>query len=388
VRHYVACIFFLGACAPDTQPDRSGPVLPFAQELQEAVVGALNENRGNHDLGLSVSMFVPGFAIWSGVAGVSHPGVPATPNTLFDVGSVAKNFEAALVLALADEGILALDDPISTWLPPLRHVDGTITVRQLLNHTSGVFNVFENPAFPWVGTGVDYTREWGLEEMFSTFVLEPYGNPGTVQHYSSTNYRLLTAIVEEATGHSVPWGVEQRFLKPLGLDHSHMTMGAQVPERFEVAHPMVDVNGDGVLEDLAGHSQKWVASLTHPVLFTTPTDLVRWLAALYFQRTVLPAESLDAMLTYPDPEELDPEGGRYGLGVVDYSGVLGEKVYGHAGSALGFSAAALYLSDYGVAMAWAINTGESRSELANTLMANVWRSLSSVVIRNLSPTPR
>jgi D-alanyl-D-alanine carboxypeptidase len=374
-----------GACAPDTQLPGSEPALPFAQELQAAVIEALESDRGDHDIGLSASIFVPGFEIWSGAAGVSHPGVPITSSMLFDVGSVAKNLEAALVLSLAEEGLIGLDDPLSNWLPPLRHVDGSTTVRQLLNHTSGVFNVFENPEFPWVGVEVDYAREWGMEEMFSAFVLEPYGSPGAVQHYASTNYRLLTAIVEKATGQSVPQGVASRFLEPMGLDGMYMTMGPPPPERFEVAHPMVDVNGDGVLEDLAGHSRRWIVSLTHPVLFATPADLVRWIAALYLHHTVLSPSMLAEMLTYPDPEVLDPEGGRYGLGVVDFSGVLGSEVYGHAGSALGYSAAALFLPDHGVAMAWAMNTGESPPELANTLMGNVWASVSSVLFRHLGP---
>jgi D-alanyl-D-alanine carboxypeptidase len=319
------------------------------------------------------------------VVGNSHPGVPITSATLFDVGSVAKNFEAALVLSLAEENLISLDDPISNWLPRLRNVDGAITVRQLLNHTSGVFNVFENPAFPWVGVDVDYTREWGLEEVFSTFVLDPYGVPGSVQHYSSTNDRLLTAVVEAATGQSVSQGVENRFLKPLGLDRSHMSDGSNPPDWFRLAHPMVDVDEDGVLDDLSGHSRTWVASLTHPVLFTTPTDLVHWISALYYDRTVLSTQSLEAMLTYPQPEELDPEGGRYGLGVVDFSEILGTNVVGHAGSALGYSAAALFLPDYGVALAWAVNTGESPTELANAIMSGVWRSLSSVVLQHLEP---
>jgi D-alanyl-D-alanine carboxypeptidase len=385
---YLAFVFSLAACSLESGPSASPPPIPYAQELQEAVANALEDGRGGHDLGLSVSIFVPGFEIWSGVAGVSHPGVPITPSTLFDVGSIAKNFEAALALALADEGVLGLDDPISNWLPPLPHVDGAITVRQLLNHTSGIFNVFENPAFPWVGTDVDYTREWGLEEMFSTFVLDPYGPPGTIQHYSSTNYRLLTVILQEAAGAPVPQAVQDRFLEPLGLDHAYLTIGDPPPERFQVAHPMVDVDEDSTLDDLAGYPRRWIASLTHPVLFTTPSDLVRWITALYSDRTVLPGHSLEAMLTYPHPQGLDPEGGRYGLGVVDFSEILGANVIGHAGSALGYSAAALYLPDHGVAMAWAINTGESPSELANTLMGGVWRSLSSVVFQHLVPESR
>jgi len=308
--------------------------------------------------------------------------------TLFDVGSVAKNLEASLALVLVEENAMGLDDPISTWLPPLRNVDGSITVRQLLNHTSGVFNVFENPAFPWVGTDVDRTREWSLEETFSTFVLDPYGPPGAIQHYSSTNYRLLTTILERVTGRSVPQEIQDRFLAPLGLEHSWMTMGSLPPDRLSLAHPWADLDRDGVMEDLGDYSRVWVASLTHPVLFSTPTDLVGWLCALYRDRTVLDPSSLHAMLVLPQPDVLDPEGGRYGLGVVDFSQILGANVIGHAGSALGFSAAALYLPDHGVALAWAINTGESPADLAGAFMGRVWEGLSGVLFTHLEPSRR
>lgn len=79
---------------------------------------------------------------------------------LFEVGSVQKNFEAALVLKLVEDDVLSFDDPISMYLPTYPNVNGEITIRQLLNHTSGVFNVFEHPDFPWVGSDVDYSIEW------------------------------------------------------------------------------------------------------------------------------------------------------------------------------------------------------------------------------------
>lgn len=380
-------VFLLGnGCGPvaDRAPlQEEAPPVPFAAELQQAMESALAEGRGDHDLVLSAAVFVPGYATWSGVAGPSSAGGGITTSTLFDVGSVAKSFEAALALVLVEEGVLSLQSPVSDWLPPLRNVDPTITLRQLLNHTSGVFNVFENPDFPWVGADVDHARRWRMDEVFSKFVLEPYGAPGSVQHYSSTNYRLLTAVLEEATGRSVPELIEDRFLRPMGLENTCMTMGAWPPDRFDVAHPLVDVNEDGELNDLTGEPRTWIATLTHPVVFTTPADMVRWTRALFHEGTVLSPSALEDMLTFPDLPEMDPDGARYGLGVVDFTENLGVRVIGHAGSALGYSAAALYFPDHGVALAWATNTGESPGELAASLMRSAWDSLSSVLLEEL-----
>ena len=70
-----------------------------------------------------------------------------------------------MVLKLVEDNMLSLDDPVSKYLPTYPNVDGKITIRQLLNHTSGVLNVFEHPDFPWVGTDVDYSKEWKEEEV-------------------------------------------------------------------------------------------------------------------------------------------------------------------------------------------------------------------------------
>ena len=213
------------------------PGLPFAQELGGALDNALGSSQGNGDLGISAAVIVPGYQPWTGVSGVSHPGAPINPEMLFDAGSVAKNFEATLVLKMAEDGALDLDDPLSKWLPEYRNVNQEITVRQLLNHTSGVFNVFEHPKFPWVGPQVDYSKEWSMEQVFDTFVLEPYGPPGDVQHYSSTNYLLLTAILERE-GVDIPTEIEGQFLAPLALDHTFISMGEPPPQRCNGCSPV------------------------------------------------------------------------------------------------------------------------------------------------------
>ena len=353
--------------------------LPYAEELQIALDQALLDGQGEYDVGISAAVIVPGYKPWLGFSGNSHPGVPVTNDMLFNMGSIAKSFEAALALKLAEEGLLDLDQPISTWLPEHRNVDSGITLRQLLNHSSGVFNVFEHPDFPWVGPNVDYGREWRLEEVLELFVLEPYGPPGYAQHYSSTNYLLLTAIIEQTAGASVPDEVERLFLEPLELDNTVMSMGELPPSHYTVVHPWVDVDFDGCLEDFSDKPQTWIATMTHPVLYATPEDMARWMQALYHEQRVLSSQSLGEMLTIPETTLPDPEGGRYGLGVVDFSEILGTRVIGHGGSSLGYSAAALYLPEYGLSVAWAINTGESPRGLADNLMQNTWSNLSQVL---------
>jgi D-alanyl-D-alanine carboxypeptidase len=383
----IICIFGNASCHANTgYEDDHLPELAYSQDLQEAIDLVLLAYP-EYDLGISAAAIVPGYRTWTGVSGYSQKDIPITTDMLFIVGSVQKNFEAALALKLAEEGVLSLDDPVSKYLPTIPNLDGRITIRQLLNHTSGVFNVFENPDFPWVGTDVDYSREWSVEEVFRAFVLDPYGPPGYAQHYSSTNYLLVTKIIEEATGSTVPDEVKYYFLEPMKLDNTFISMGEQPPAKYSVAHPWVDVDLDGNLDDLHGIPRTWSASLTHPVMFSTPEDLVRWIHAIYHEGTVISPDSLAEMLTYPEVTLRDPEGGVYGLGVVDYSDRLDTQVYGHFGSSLGYSASALYLPEYNTSVAWLINTGESPHTLAGYMMFDTWSALTDVfeMNRNINP---
>jgi D-alanyl-D-alanine carboxypeptidase len=382
----ISVISIGGICSCSSNTPHENSVLtelPFTSNLQDAITQALPSGQDQPELGISAAVIVPGYRTWMGVNGNSHADVPITTDMLFDAGSIEKNFQAALVLELAQEKRLSLDDPISKYLPAYKNVDGNITLRQLLNHTSGVFNVFEHPDFPWVRSEVDYSRAWKLEQVFNNYVLEPYGPPGYAQHYASTNYLLLTAIIEKVTGNSVPDEIERRFLGPMQLEHTFISMGEPPPENYAVAHPWVDVDGDGLLEDLYGIPLTWKVTLTHPVMFSTPGDLARWMDALFHNRSVLSPNALREMLTYPETTLRDPEGASYGLGVVDYSDLLGVPVYGHAGSSLGYCGAALYMSEQDISLAWLVNTGESPPELASRIMMNTWSSLSEVLITDM-----
>jgi len=103
---------------------------------------------------------------WKGVSGNSFPGDPITSDMYRDIGSAVKNLVAALALKLSEEGLLSLEDPVSQWLPGYRNVDGRVTIRQLLDHTSGIGNFTANQSF-WNAVFRDPTRRWLPEEVLS-----------------------------------------------------------------------------------------------------------------------------------------------------------------------------------------------------------------------------
>jgi hypothetical protein len=94
------------------------------------------------------------------------------------------------------------------------------------------------------------------------------------------------------------------------------------------------------------------------------------------------------MLAIPADALPDPQGGSYGLGIIDFSEVLGVNAIGHGGSSLGYSAAAVYLPDLGVSLAWAINTGESPPTLADALMRSTWSHMSQTFFEHLPQVPQ
>ena len=375
---FAGMVFLHGACSPSIPLETEAPTeISYSDELQTALDELKLE--GYETLGVSAAVLVPEHRIWAGASGASTQGEPMKTDMLFDAGSILKVMEAVLALQLVEQGALDLNAPISDWLPPLNNVDDRITVHQLLNHTSGLYNVFEHPEFPWVGGEVDYAYEWQLEEVFNNFVLEPHGSPGETQHYASTNYLLLSEILSQEVDMEIAEAIEGSSLDPLQLENSLVITEGVVPARLNIAHPWVDVDEDGVLDDLKGIPVTWKASLTHPVLFSTPTDLAVWMHELFVEESLLDDDSMEIMLRAPDVGSKDTSGIEYGLGVVDYSAALSESVIGHGGSALGYSAAALYLPEYEVVVVWMLNTGESPPELAADLMGEIWRSLFEVI---------
>jgi D-alanyl-D-alanine carboxypeptidase len=352
-----------------------GPELPFGQELQEALDAGLEQHNG---FGMSAAVIVPGYTSWSGVSGLSHVATPITPETVFHAGSIGKNFIAALVLQLVDEGALTLDAAISMWLSDYPYVDNTITIRQLLNHTSGIFQINNHPDFFNSLLG-DSTRFRTPEETLNTFLLDPYFPKGSGFHYSNANYILLGLIVEEITGTDVSTELRNRFIDPLDLNRTFFVVDEEVTE--PVAHgwmnfsnyaPDIDVN-DGYDEyifssQIALQSTVWTAG----GIVSTPADLATWANALFHDKTVLSQKSHDEMLTFR-PVSDSPIVNAYGLGAyqVNPDSFDGLEMYGHGGNIWAYKASCLYLPDYGVSISLMYNWDDDEAMFTLVKLLNI-----------------
>lgn len=320
---------------PTPRPERTVPP-ELAAELQ-AVLDATREKQAIP--GVQVAVLWPDGRLWVGTSGLADLGArqPVTPDTLFAVGSITKTFVAALVLQLAAEGRLGLDDPLSRWLPAFPNAE-RISVRQLLGHTSGVRDFFENATL-LRALDADRGRAWTAAEVLR-YVGGPYFAPGADYRYSNTNYVLLGLVVEGVTGRSVAEEVRRRFLAPLELRSTYLQTGER-PVSGPRAHGYAGTKtaprdvGDG--SRYLPFTSLATAVGTAGAIVSTAEDLARWADALYRGR-VLPAGALVEMLDFqPRPKYHYA----YGLGALSSRvGIL--EAWGHGGRLSGFTASVRY----------------------------------------------
>ncbi|WP_211302687.1 serine hydrolase domain-containing protein [Allonocardiopsis opalescens] len=253
-------------------------------------------------------------------------GRPARAHGHFRVGSVTKTFVATVVLQLADEGRLGLDDPIERHLPGVVPGGEDISVRQLLNHTSGLYNYTEAMDATYDNMLRPYTPQ---ELLGFAFEHDPYFPPGEGWHYSNTNYAVAGLLIEELTG--TPYGeqVERRILRPLGLRHTSvpgddMTLPRPHARGYEPAP-----DGGGLRDVTELHpSGAWAAG----EMVSTTADLERFLDALMEGRLT----SDESLAEMRETVATGVPGNAYGLGVASSDLSCGGEVWGHSGGIFGF----------------------------------------------------
>src|SRR4051794_8196926 len=282
-------------------------------------IGALAEVRDGREV------------LWRGSSGVAELGSSRRPsvNGRFRAGSITKTFVATVVLQLVGERRLRLEDSVERWLPGVVPNGENITVRQLLNHTSGLYDYKDTlPMPPSEEFYANRYRTWTAAEQIERAVVNPpvFEPPGSKYKYSNTNYLLLGEIVKKVTGRSYADEIERRIIRPLKL---HGTTMPGTSPSIPGPHPHGYIPKDGGLIDFTE---------LNPSLFgaggdmiSTTHDLNRFFAALLGGRLLKP-QLLTAMKT---PGTKD---GTYGLGLSWHRTACGIRVYGNDGDALAYQA--------------------------------------------------
>ena len=270
------------------------------------------------------------YAAGQGLADVESR-TPIRPDTVFRLGSITKQFSAAVLLQLVDEGRVSLDDPISKYVAGLPEPGGSATVRQVLNHTSGVQSYTGIPG--WM-TEAKTNRPYTTAEMIAEFKDMPSPTrPGAAWAYNNSGYVLVGAIIEKVTGK--PWheAVRERIAKPLGL--ATIRYGVEEPGIANMAKGYT-LREAGVAPALKIHM-----SVPHAAgaLVGTVGDLAKWGEALHRGKVVKPASyaAMTAPTRMPDGETV-PYG--FGLGIAE---LRGQQAIGHGGGIFGFATDSTYL---------------------------------------------
>jgi len=355
--------------------------LAFDPALANALQRSLDSVRVRQGVkGMSAAVLVPGQGIWQGVSGVSSqsPTVGVAPGMLFGIGSNTKAFVSSTILSLVDSGKVSLDDPVSRYLPTYPNVTPSVTIRQLLNMTSGLFDYLNDSDAQGDSVSVNPYRFWTPEELIRTFVGPPRSSPGGSYRYCNTDYVLLGMVISSVTGRPVSSQIRQRILAPLALDHTFL----EVEESYmdPVAHPWNSGVDFFAVPVTAHFSTLWTAG----GIMSTAENMVRWVKALYEGQVISPS-SLQAMLTVVPMSSnaaagLDWNG--YGLGVRQGS-YYGKKVLGHGGSVMGYVSHTGYLPGTGASFAVLTNTSEADAAGAMTGLLDAY--LRSATIHPVPP---
>lgn len=293
--------------------------------------------------------------VWEGAVGLAvlDPPKPIDATTIFDIASTSKQFTATAVLLLVEEGLLDLDDSLSSVVAGLPAWAETTTLAHLLHHQSGIpdyTDLLEQ----------DYDERTTAEDALATLrqVEELDFDPGSAFEYSNSGYFLLSLVVESVSGDPLPELLDEQVFTPLGLD--------------AVMDPVPDLDGRAASYASEGDGfvtadSRWEQTGDGGVQ-TTPRELVRW-AREYWEPT-LGGEDLLSGRTAGAVD--DGDGARYGAGIVISEDEDGRTVLSHAGSWAGFVSDLMIMPEERIAVAVTCNLDEhDPTEMAGELL-DLW----------------
>ena len=308
-----------GPAPPATGGRAPAPARATLQAALDAAVAAGLPGAAGH-----VQDGRTGATATAGVVDLARP-APLARQARFRVGSITKTFVATVVLQLVEEGRLDLDRPVATWLPGVLPGGDGVTVRHLLNHTSGLPDFDEDPA--WLG-GYLTGRTTTPAALLAMALARPVtSSPGAGWSYSNTNYVVAGMLVEAVTGTTLEHQLRRRIFGPLGLGHTSFPSTGDIDGAHAHGYVPPFASPTGRLLDATSLSPTWVWAAG--AIVSTPRDVTRFYRALLAGELLGPA-MLDAMLTTVPVEP----GRRYGLGILSLESPCG-VVWGHDGGVPG-----------------------------------------------------
>ncbi len=310
-------------------------------------------------VGINLSIHRPANGMWLGASGISdiENHINMQPCHISRFGSTVKMLTAVTVLKLAEEGKLNLDDKISSYLngkvtEKIENADRA-TIRQLLQHSSGIYNYIQNLKFQTASLN-DLIREWKPQDLLEySYNQKAYFKPGEDVRYSNTGYILLGLLIEEIEGKPFFKVFEEKIFIPLRLDHTKFAAEAPVPNG--IVRGYVDLYSNlQVIETT--YFSGWDYYTADGGLISNPYDMSKFFQALMNGLILQPA-TLNEMLTWKSP--LEPDDNffpiSYGLGIFRIETPKG-IAYMHSGDAIGYYANMLYFPSDSTTVIYAVNS--------------------------------
>jgi D-alanyl-D-alanine carboxypeptidase len=333
-----------------------------AAQTDDLLPGAISQYR--HD----------GSAAWSGSAGIADIEARKTiaPNDRVRAGSILKTFLATVTLQHVEEGTLALDRPITELLDPettaqIANSD-RITLRMLLNHTSGIPE--------WATKDVDARvladpgHIWTTDEEIALIAKQaPWFEPGTSWRYSNTDYTLVGMLLDRLGQGSWRDQVEARVLKPLQLESTSLPEPGHFEPPRDLAHGYQIANGAPV--DLSNVDSSMAGAAGGHALLTTTADLSHFIDVLLDGRLFQHAETLTEMTTMIEAPDESGVPHRYGLGLESYVMPSGTEVIGHSGTTAGYAVMMFRIPAHHATLVTAVNAGNLFTNAMHVFMPSV-----------------
>lgn len=320
------------------------------EETSKKLLKIVTDARKELDVpSIQVSVIIPDQGKWSCGAGWADPKQKrvATPSDIYHIGSISKMYTSAVIMKLVQEGIISLEDSLAKYMEGFPGSE-KITIRHLLNHTSGIYNYTENKGFQ-IKT-VLLRKQWSVNEMLELGEAgELYFQPGTEHYYSNTNYVILGYIAQRVTGKPFSTLLQEEFLTPLALDRTFFviqdTLPADAIRGYDIS--LLGTGPLGIKKDMESLTIPFeTSSFTAGGIVASASDVSEFTLAL-FEGEGLNEESKAMMNVFIETVDEDvPQQTGYGLGLRRLE-IGGEELRGHTGIFPGFSNVSMYSPDKG-----------------------------------------
>jgi D-alanyl-D-alanine carboxypeptidase len=327
-----------------------------------------------------------GFYIGSaGMADIKE-GVKMQPCHVSKIASITKMMLGVTILRLQEKGELTLDDPVSKYLEKsvlnkISNGDQPLTIRNLMNHTSGIYDVIKDQGF-YLQVLNDPSKHWNQEDLLKYVYNKDanFGfNPSDTAGYSNTNYTLLSMIVESATGKSHGQVMHEEVFDPLGLQDTYYFWHDNLPQD-RIVQGYFDLYNNGTIMNLTNWNTG--SGNGYGGVYSTVWDMYTFADALFVKKSLISQASLNQMLVFHPTTE-----SRKHLGVscfkdfIDIGNPEKDFAWGHRGRDLSYSADLFYFPNHNATLSLIVNYGTDGSSPLKPVFIEMRDEIAKLIIR-------